>query len=194
MIDNQALDVLFRSARTANGFLDRPVTDDQLRRIFDLMKMGPTAVNAQPARFVFLRSPAAKERLRPALSAGNLEKTLAAPVVVIVAHDLDFHEHLGKVFPHNPGAKAWFEGSRESREPGAFRNGTLQGAYFMLAARSVGLDCGPMSGFDNAKLDAEFFPDGRFRSNFLINLGYGDPSKTFERSPRFDFDEVCSIL
>ena len=194
MIDAQALDLLFRTARTANGFRDEPVTDDQLRQVFDLMKMGPTAANGQPGRFVFLRSPEAKARLRPALSAGNLEKTMAAPVVVIVAHDLDFHEHLPKVFPHNPGAKSWFDGERATREVGAFRNGTLQGAYFLLAARACGLDCGPMSGFDNAKLDAEFFPDGRFKSNFLINLGHGDPSTVFARSPRLAFEEACSIL
>lgn len=194
MIDARALDALFRTARTANGFRDEPVTDEQLRQAYELARMGPTAANGQPARFVFLRSRAAKERLRPALSAGNMDKTLAAPVVVIVAHDLDFHEHLPKVFPHNPSAKSWFEAGRAAREATAFRNGTLQGAYFILAARAVGLDCGPMSGFDNAKVDAEFFPDGRFRSNFLINLGQGDPSTVFARSPRLEFDEACQLL
>lgn len=194
MIDAQALDLLFRTARTANGFRDEPVTDDQLRQVFDLMKMGPTAANGQPARFLFLRSAEAKARLRPALSAGNLEKTMTAPVVVLVAYDLDFHEHLPRVFPHNPGAKSWFDGERATREAGAFRNGTLQGAYFLLAARACGLDCGPMSGFDNAKVDAEFFPDGRCKSNFLINLGHGDPSTVFARSPRLAFEEACSIL
>ena len=194
MIDAQALDALFRTARTANGFLDKPVPDALLQEAYALARMGPTAANGQPARFVFLRTPQAKERLRPALSAGNLEKTLASPVVVIVAHDLDFHEHLPRIFPHNPGAKSWFDAGRAAREATASRNGTLQGAYFILAARALGLDCGPMSGFDNAKVDAAFFPDGRFKSNFLINLGYGDSSKLFDRSPRLAFDEACQLL
>ncbi len=196
MIDDTALDALFRTARTANGFLPEPVTDAQLRQVFDLLRMAPTSGNSQPGRFVFLRSAAARERLRPALSPGNLEKTMAAPMTVIVAHDTLFHEHLPRLFPHNPAAKSWFDGEekRAGRELAAFRNGTLQGAYFILAARAVGLDCGPMSGFDNAKVDAEFFPDGRFRSNFLCNVGRGDPSKLFARSPRFEFDEVCQVL
>jgi len=196
MIDDRALDALFRTARTANGFTDAPVTDAQLRQLIDLMKMAPTSANCQPARFVFLRSPEARERLRPALSAGNLEKTMNAPVVAIIAYDTRFHEHLPRVFPHNPTAKSWFDGDekRAARETAAFRNGTLQGGYFILAARAIGLDCGPMSGFDNAKLDAEFFPDGRFRSNFLCNLGVGDPSKVFARSPRFNFDEICQVI
>ncbi len=195
-IDQNAADVLFHTARSQNGWLDRPVTDDELRQVFDLLKMAPTSANTQPARFVFLRTQAAKERLRPALSPGNLDKTMSAPVVAIVAHDLDFHEHMPKVFPHNPGMKANFDGDakRGFRETFAFRNGTLQGAYLILAARAVGLDCGPMSGFDNAKVDAEFFPDGRFRSNFLCNLGHGDPSKVMGRLPRFSFDEVCTLL
>lgn len=196
MIDDQALDALFRTARTANGFTAEPVTDAQLRQLYDLLKMAPTSANCQPARFVFLRSAQAKERLRPALSAGNLEKTMNAPVTAIIAYDTLFHEHLPRLFPHNQAAKSWFDGDEKkaARETAAFRNGTLQGAYFILAARAVGLDCGPMSGFDNAKLDAEFFPDGRFRSNFLCNLGVGDPSKLFPRNPRFGFDEVCQVL
>jgi len=196
MIDDPALDALFRDARTANGFTDAPVTDAQLRQLYDLLKMAPTSANCQPARFVFLRSAQAKERLRPALSAGNLEKTMSAPATAIIAYDTQFHEHLPKLFPHNPAAKSWFDGDdkRAARETAAFRNGTLQGGYFILAARAVGLDCGPMSGFDNVKVDAEFFPDGRFRSNFLCNLGVGDPSKLFARSPRFGFDEVCQVL
>jgi 3-hydroxypropanoate dehydrogenase len=196
MIDDKALDALFRNARTANGFTGTPVTDAQLRQLIDLMKMGPTSSNSQPARFVFLRSAQAKERLRPALSAGNLEKTLNAPVCAIIAFDTLFHEHLPRVFPHNQAAKSWFDGDEKkaARETAAFRNGTLQGGYFILAARAIGLDCGPMSGFDNAKVDAEFFPDGRFRSNFLCNLGVGDPSKVFARSPRFEFDEICQVL
>ena len=196
MIDDQALDALFRNARTANGFTGTPVTDAQLRQLIDLMKMGPTSSNSQPARFVFLRSAQAKERLRPALSTGNLDKTLNAPVCAIIAFDTLFHEHLPRMFPHNQAAKSWFDGDakKAGRETAAFRNGTLQGGYFILAARAIGLDCGPMSGFDNAKVDAEFFPDGRFRSNFLCNLGVGDPSKVFARSPRFEFDEICQVL
>ena len=196
MIDSHAIETLFTRARTQNGWLDAPVTDAQLRAVFDLMKMAPTSANTQPARFVFLRTQAAKERLRPMLSPGNVDKTMAAPVVAIVAHDLEFHEHLPKVFPHNPAMKAGFDGEakRAARERFAFRNGTLQGAYFMLAARAVGLDVGPRSGFDNARVDAEFFPDGRFASNFLCNLGRGDPAKVMQRLPRFGFDEVCTLL
>lgn len=196
MIDPSAIETLFTKARTQNGWLDAPVTDAQLRQVFDLLKMAPTSANAQPARFVFLRSQAAKERLRPALSPGNVDKTMTAPVVTIVAHDVDFHEHLPKVFPHNPAMKANFDGDakRAARETFAFRNGTLQGAYLIQAARAVGLDCGPMSGFDNARVDAEFFPDGRFRSNFLCSLGRGDPAKVLDRLPRFQFDEVCRVL
>jgi 3-hydroxypropanoate dehydrogenase len=196
MIDKTALDTLFNEARTQNGWLDTPVTDAQLRQAYDLVKMAPTSANTQPARFVYLRTQAAKERLRPALSPGNLDKTMAAPVVVIVAHDVDFHLNMTKTFPHNPGMKANFEGDakRGFRETFAFRNGTLQGAYFIMAARAIGLDCGPMSGFDNARVDAEFFPDGRVKSNFLINLGHGDPSKVMQRLPRLDFDEACTLL
>ena len=196
MIDASSLDALFNVARTQNGWLDRPVTDGQLRQAFDLMKMAPTSMNLQPARFVFLRTPAARERLRPMLSPGNVDKTMAAPVVAIVAHDVDFHEHLPRLFPHAPAAKANFDGDarRGMRETFAFRNGSLQGAYFILALRAVGLDVGPMSGFDNARVDAEFFPDGRVRSNFLCNIGHGDPSRVMQRLPRFGFDEVCTLL
>ena len=196
MIDPHAIETLFTTARTQNGWLDAPVSDAQLRQAFELMRMAPTSANTQPARFVFLRSQAAKERLRPALSPGNVDKTMSAPVVAIIGHDVDFHEHLPRVFPHNPAMKANFDGDakRAFRETFAFRNGTLQGAYFMLAARAVGLDVGPMSGFDNARVDAEFFPDGRVKSNFLCNLGRGDPSKVMQRLPRFGFDEVCSLL
>lgn len=196
MIDNASLDALFRNARTHNGWLDRPVSDAQLRQLHDLLKLAPTSANCQPARFVFVRSAEARERLRPALLPGNVDKTMSAPMVVIVAHDTQFHEHLPRFFPHNPAAKSWFDGeaNRAAREAAAFRNGTLQGAYLILAARAIGLDCGPMSGFDNARVDAEFFPDGRVRSNFLCNLGYGDPGKLFARSPRLDFDEACRIV
>lgn len=195
-IDAGALAALFTEARTQNGWTDRPVSDDVLRQVFDLMKMAPTSMNTQPARFVFLRSTEAKERLRPALSPGNVDKTLSAPVVAIIGHDVDFHEHLPRVFPHSPGAKAMFDGEdkRAFRDIFAFRNGSLQGAYFMLAARAVGLDVGPMSGFDNARVDAEFFPEGRVKSNFLCNLGHGDPAKVMQRLPRFAFEDVCSLL
>jgi 3-hydroxypropanoate dehydrogenase len=196
MIDDKALDALFRTARTANAFTGEPVTDAQLRQIYDLLKMGPTATNGLPGRFVFLRSREARERLRPALSPGNLDKTMGAPVTVIVAHDTRFHEHLPRLFPHNQDAKSWFDGDAKKahREAAAFRNGSMQGGYLILAARAVGLDCGPMSGFDNAKVDAEFFPDGRYRSNFICNLGHADHAKTFARLPRLDFDEACQIL
>ena len=196
MLDGKSLDVLFRTARTQNGFLDKPVTHDQLRQIHELMKWGPTTMNTQPARFVFLRSKAARERLRPALSPGNLDKTMAAPLTAIIAFDLRFYEHLPQVFPHNQNAINAFKGEDKlaNTERAAFRNGSLQGAYFLLAARALGLDCGPMSGFDNAKVDAEFFPDGRFKSNFLCNLGYGDPSKVMPRSPRFAFEDACKVL
>ena len=194
MLDNVALDTLFRTARTHNGWQARPVTDDQLQQIYDLMKMGPTSANCSPARIVFIRSAEAKARLKPALSPGNLDKTMAAPVTAIIAHDLKFFDHLPKLFPHNPDARNWFANDPKAAEIAAFRNGTLQGAYFMLAARSLGLDCGPMSGFDNAKVDAEFFPEGSVKSNFLCNLGYGDPAKLFARSPRLDFAEACKVL
>lgn len=196
MLDDAALDVIFRAARTQNGWLDEPVSDDQLRAIYDLMKWGPTSANCSPQRIVFLRSKAAKERLKPALSPGNADKTMVAPVCAILAYDPRFYEHLPRLFPHNQTAKSWFDGpdKREVAATTAFRNATLQGAYFIIAARAVGLDCGPMSGFDNAKVDAEFFPDGRFKSNFLCALGRGDPSKIFARSPRFAFDEACQLL
>jgi len=187
-----ALDRLFRTARTHNAF-HGPVSDADLRAIYELMKWGPTSSNCQPARILFLRSREAKERLKPALSSGNRDKTLAAPVTAILAYDLHFYQHLPRMFPHNPAAASWFAGKPEA-EVHALRNGSLQGAYFILAARAIGLDCGPMSGFDNAKVDAAFFPDGRVKSNFLCNLGRGDPSHTFERLPRFSFDEACRII
>ena len=196
MIDEAALDALFHKARTANAFTDAPVTDAQLHQMVELMQLGPTATNGQPARIVFLRSAEARERLRPALSAGNLDKTMGAPVIAIIAFDTRFHENLPRVFPHNPAAMSWFDGDdkKAGREAAAFRNSSMQGGYFILAARAVGLDCGPMSGFDNAKVDAEFFPDGRVRSNFICNLGVADHSKTFARSPRLGFDEICQVL
>ncbi len=196
MIDDRALDVLFRKARTQNGFQDQPVTEEQLRALHEIMKWGPTTANSQPMRVVYVRSEEAKEKLRPALSAGNLDKTMKAPITAIIAYDTRFYEHLPRMFPHNQDAINWFKGEAKKAhaETSAFRNGTLQGGYFIIAARAVGLDCGPMSGFDNAKVDAAFFPDGRFKSNFLCNLGKGDPSKVFARSPRLSFDEMCKIL
>ena len=191
-LTDTALDTIFRTARTHNGFIDRPVTDATLHAIYDLMKWGPTSGNSGPARFVFVRSPEAKARLAPALSPGNHDKTMAAPVTVIVGHDLEFYEHLPRLFPHTD-ARSWFAGKPDHIRTTAFRNGTLQGAYFIIAARAFGLDCGPMSGFDNGKVDAAFFPDGKIKSNFLINLGYGDDSKLFARNPRLTFAEACRI-
>lgn len=196
MIDQHATETLFTKARSQNGWLDAPVSDEQLRRIYELARMGPTAGNAQPMRLVFLRSKAAKERLRPALSPGNVDKTLSAPAVAIVAFDLHFHEKFPKVFPHNPGMKAGFDGDENAakRQGFAMRNGSLGGGYLIMAIRAVGLDAGPMSGFDNAKVDAEFFAGTTWRSNFLCNIGRGDPGKVMGRLPRLDFDEACQLL
>lgn len=191
-LDAAALDQLFVQARTYNSF-GGEIDDATLHRLYDLLKYGPTAANSTPARFVFVRSPEAKARLEPALDAGNHDKTMAAPVTVIVAYDLDFHHKLPLLFPHTD-ARAWFEGpAMEKRFVPALRNGSLQGAYMMLAARSIGLDCGPMSGFDNAKVDAAFFAGTQWKSNFLVNLGKGDPASIFPRSPRLSFDEACRI-
>jgi 3-hydroxypropanoate dehydrogenase len=191
-LPDEALDQVFRKARTHNAWLDRPVGDDQLRRLYDLMKWGPTSANSCPARIVFVRSAAAKEKLRPALDPSNLAKTLAAPVTAIVGYDLEFYEKLPKLFPHTD-ARPWFAGKPDAIRTTAFRNGTLQGAYLIIAARMIGLDCGPMSGFNNALVDEAFFPDGKIKSNFLCNLGYGDPNQLFPRSPRLSFDEACRI-
>ena len=195
MLDDRSLDVLFRKARAHNGWRQKPVTDDQLRAIYELMKWGPTSANCSPARIVFVRTAEGKERLRPALSSGNTDKTMAAPVTAIVAYDTRFYEHLPRLFPHNQTAMSWFSGPNNSAvaEATAFRNGSLQGAYLMIAARTLGLDVGPMSGFDNAKVDAAFFSDGRFKCNFLCNIGYGDPGKLFARSPRLSFEEACTL-
>ncbi len=192
MLSDAAMDQLFRTARTFNGFTDQPVAPESLRQIHDLLRWGPTSANCCPLRILFLTTPAAKERLRPALSAGNLAKTLSAPVTAILAYDTQFAEHLPRLFPH-VDARPWFANPDVAFET-AFRNSTLQAGYFLLAARAVGLDCGPMSGFDQGKVNAEFFADGRFKVNFICNLGYGDPASLFERSPRFDFDDVCQVL
>ena len=192
-LDAGALDALFREARTHNGWLDQPVTDADLHAIFDLMKFGPTSANCSPARFVFVRTPEAKEKLKPALSAGNLAKTMSAPVTAIVAFDPKFYDQLPKLFPH-ADARAWFVSSEALAEETAFRNSTLQGAYFIIAARALGIDTGPMSGFDKAKVDEAFLAGHGWKSNFLINLGHGDASKLFARSPRFEFAEACEIV
>ncbi len=207
-LSHEALNQLFREARSHNAWLDKPVTDDTLRQLYDLMKWGPTSANSCPARFVFLRSRQAKERLRPALAPGNVEKTMTAPVTAIIAYDLLFFEKLPRLFPHSPAMRGLFATNPQLIEETAKRNSSLQGAYLMIAARALGLDCGPMSGFDNAKVDEEFFgagkecegceqeffPAGHVKSNFLCNLGYGDRSKLFPRSPRLAFDEACTQL
>lgn len=207
-LDEAGLDLLFREARTHYSWLDRPVTDETLRELYDTAKWGPTAANTNPARFVFLRSPEAKERLRPALAPGNVEKTLTAPVTVIVAYDLLFYDKLGKLFPHNPNMGKLYATNPQLVEVTARRNSSLQGAYLIMAARALGLDCGPMSGFDNARVDEEFFgagkecegcdqeffPEGHVKSNFLVNIGYGDGTKLFPRLPRLDFAEACTVM
>jgi 3-hydroxypropanoate dehydrogenase len=196
VIDAQAVDQLFLNARSQNGWLNRTVSDRQLEDLYTLMKHCPTSANSQPARLVFLRTAEAKEQLRPALSPGNVDKTMSAPVIAIVAHDTDFHTLLHKTFPHNPGFADMFagDGKRAAREAFAFRNGSMQGAYLIMAARAIGLDCGPMSGFDNAMVDQLFFSGSSVKSNFLCALGYGDPAKVMERLPRLGFDEVCQLL
>ena len=191
-LPDASLDRLFRTARTHNEILGE-VSDAQLHQLYDLLKWGPTTANSCPARFVFVKSAEAKAKLEPALDQGNHAKTMAAPVTVIVAYDMAFFEKMPYLFPHTD-ARSWFDGkSQEDLRTICLRNGSLQGAYFILAARALGLDCGPMSGFDNAKVDAAFFPGTTWRSNFLVNLGKGDPASIFPRSPRLNFDEACRI-
>jgi 3-hydroxypropanoate dehydrogenase len=192
-ISDACLDQLFIKARTPIGFTDQPVPADLLQQVYDIAKMGATSMNTQPARYTFLSSPEARARLIPALSPGNIEKTKLAPVTVIVASDMRFYEHMPVVW-HKPGAKEMFEGNKPMADSTAVRNCTLSGAYFMIAARAVGLDCGPLSGVDLAMVNAEFFPDGRLQANFLINLGYGDNSKLFDRNPRLSFAQACSVI
>jgi 3-hydroxypropanoate dehydrogenase len=208
MNDEQFLDLIFRKARTHGAWLDKPVTDETLHQLYDTMKWGPTSANTNPARFLFIRTKEGKERLRPTLAPGNMEKTMAAPVVVVVAYDLKFYEKAPRLFPHSPSMREMFASNPQLVETTARRNSSLQGAYLLIAARALGLDCGPMSGFDNAKLDMEFFdagrecencdqeffPEGHVKSNFLINLGYGDPSKVHPRNPRLEFAEACTLL
>ncbi len=192
-LDQHSLDILFRTARTHNGWLDKPVSDELLRQVYDLMKWAPTSANSSPARIVFVKSEAAKKRLLPALIEGNVEKTRTAPVTAIIGEDHDFFEKLPQLFPHTD-ARSWFVGNQSLIDTTAFRNATLQGAYLIIAARALGLDAGPMSGFDNARVDQEFFAGTQIKSNFLINLGYGDAEKLFPRSPRLTFEEAAQIL
>lgn len=192
-ISADALKQLFLDARTQNGFLDKPVSDEQLREIYDIAKMGATSMNTQPMRVLFLRSKEAKQRLAPALSPGNLDKTMAAPVTAIVARDMQFFEYMPEIW-HNPAARDTFANNAPMAQATAIRNATLQGAYLMIAARAIGLDCGPMSGFDIAKVNAEFFPDGRCQTDFLCNIGYGDTSKLMGRQPRHSFERACTLL
>jgi 3-hydroxypropanoate dehydrogenase len=191
-LSKEALDQIFLAARTRNGWQAKPVPERLLHEIYDIAKMGPTTANSQPQRILFVTTQAAKEKLKPVLSEGNRDKTMTAPVVAIFAYDLRFFEKMDKVFPHSPGARSWFEGS-PSLETVALRNSSLQAAYFMIAARAKGLDCGPMSGFDQPKLDQAFFPDGRWKSNFICALGYGTDANLFGRSPRLDFEEACRV-
>jgi 3-hydroxypropanoate dehydrogenase len=193
-ISDEALDVIFRAAHTHNKWSDRPVSDALLMAVYDLMRWGPTSANSTPARFLFLTSPDAKERLKPHLMEGNREKTMHAPVVAIIGYDLDFLEIWPRLFPNNPRMKNNFTGKPEATREFAFRNGTLQGAYFIIAARALGLDCGPMSGFSNEGVDKEFFAGSNIKSNFICALGHGDPAGVFPRNPRLSFDEACRII
>jgi len=192
-LEDEALNRLFRDARTHSRWLDKPVPAALLRQAWDLARMGPTSANTQPARVVFVSSAEAKERLKPALDAGNVDKTMAAPVTAIVAHDMEFYEVLPRTFPH-VDARSWFVGKDEAIRTTALRNGTLQGGYLLLALRALGLDCGPMSGFNNAVVDREFLAGTSWRSNFLINIGYGDPAALRPRNPRLDFAEACRVV
>ena len=193
-LPGSALEQIFSQARTHSVWDDTPVTEDELRRLYELLKFAPTGGNSGPGRFVFVRSPEAKARLLPVMAAGNVDKTRAAPVTVVVAQDTKFFEHFAKLAPHAPAMKQAFESNPERSAKAALMGSTLQGAYLILAARSLGLDAGPMGGFDNARLDAEFFPDGRFKSNFLVNLGHGLADKLHPRAPRLSFEEACQIL
>lgn len=192
-LSEDALDLIFRAARTHNAWRDEPVSDETLHALYDLMKMGPTSANCSPARIVFIKSQAEKERLKPMLMEGNQAKTMQAPVCAAIGFDTEFYERLPELFPHNPDARNWFTGSKAFAEETAFRNSSLQGAYFIIAARALGLDCGPMSGFDQQAVSDAFFPGSKIKANFLCNLGYGDPADLFPRSPRLAFDDACRI-
>lgn len=191
--DDKSLDVMFRSARTHTAWLDKPVDEALLKQAYDLAKMGPTSANCCPMRVVFVKSKEAKEKLKPCLAAGNVEKTMAAPATAIIAYDMEFYKKMDRLWPHGGGKMFEGVGKETLIQSTAFRNGSLEGAYFMLALRAVGLDCGPMSGFDNAKVDAAFFAGTPIKSNFLCNIGYGDASKLYPRGPRLDFNEACKI-
>lgn len=192
-VGREALDILFRNARTHNAWLDRPVPESLLREAYDLTRMGPTSANLAPARFVFLTTAAAKERLLPALAPQNVEKSRTAPVVALIAYDTAFYEFAPWLFPHTD-VRSYFAGNEALIQETALRNSSLQGAYFMLAARALGLDCGPMSGFEAEKVNAEFFADSVWRINFICNLGHGDPGKLYPRNPRLEFEEACVVL
>jgi len=192
-VDDKVLDQLFRDARTHTAWQARPVEPATMQALYDLVKMGPMSANSSPARFVFVTSPEGKARLKPCLAPGNVEKTMAAPVTVIVGYDTEFYEKLPTLFPH-ADERSWFVGNASLAQDTAFRNSSLQGAYLILAAHALGLDCGPMSGFDPAKVDSAFFPDGKIKSNFLINLGYGGATALYPRSPRLSFGEACQIV
>lgn len=193
IINRESMDQLFLKARTYNNWKNEDVSEKILHEIYDLMKWGPTSANTCPARIVFVKSTEAKEKLKPCLAPLNVEKTMAAPVTAIIAEDMEFYEKLPQLFPHTD-AKSWFSGNESLIKTTAFRNSSLQGAYFLIAARAYGLDCGPMSGFDNAKLDEAFFAGTKWKSNFICNLGYGDPAKLHPRSPRLAFEEACKVL
>ena len=193
-LESAVHDLLFREARTHNKWQDKPVTDEQIHELYNLMKFGPTSANSSPARFVFIRTAAGKEKLKPALSAGNTDKTMSAPLTAIIAYDPKFFEKLPQLFPHNLDAKSWFTSNDSLAATTAFRNGTLQGAYLMIAARALGLDTGGMSGFDNDIVDRAFFADNGWRSNFLCNIGHGDHEALYPRSPRLEFDEACVLM
>ena len=194
VFDVKNKNLIFQEARTHNDWLDKDIHNDILMEIYDLMKWGPTSANCSPTRIIFVKSKASKDRLLPFVIESILEKTKSAPVTAIIGYDINFHDHLPKLFPHNPDAQNWFNHSIDIAEETAFRNGSMQGAYFIIAARALGLDCGPMSGFDKEGVDNEFFRDTNIKSNFLCNLGYGDKTKLFERSPRFKFNEICEII
>ena len=192
MVDQAALDCLFNQARTHNGWLDEAVSDAQLHQIYDLMKWGPTSANCSPVRIIFIRSAAEKEKLLSCMAPGNVDKSRAAPVIAIIGMDMEFFENLPQLFPH-ADARSWFVGNKALIEATAFRNSSLQGGYFIMAARAVGLDCGPMSGFDAEKVNATFFAGSQVKVNFICNIGYGDANKLHPRSPRLSFEEACRI-
>jgi 3-hydroxypropanoate dehydrogenase len=194
ILGEKGMDLLLREAHTAQAWIDQPVEEKTLRALYDLVRWGPTSANCSPARYVFITSDAAKARLKPSLADINLDKVMAAPVTILVGYDMEFYEYLPKLFPLAPDAKDWFTGSQQLIHDTAFRNGTLQGGYLILAARALGLDCAPMSGFDNALADAEFFPEGRIKSNFLCCIGHADASAYLPRTPRLEFSEACQLI